>query len=333
MYINNKGEKILEKYISCDRKDGLSNGDKVRVTIDEDGVDYTAQFYGTTPDPLEKEYTVNGLDSYVTSVSQISQEDMETLKEKADNLCKEQIADRWDEGEQLESFEYIGNYLLSKKEGEQRYIDKNLLWMIYRVKVRNQYANGTSFYDDTNTFYFYVQFRDLVVTADGELNVDMSQWRVPKDQIEVRVSTLNKSWYYYGYMTVGALYQDSIQNRLEFYNCENNVDGTSEQPEETGIAPGTASDNGYILPDSAIRNLTKADLEGLSAEECKIARNEIYARHGRKFDDEGLQSYFDSCDWYQGTVEPGDFQESSLSETEIANRNLIIEYEKEKGYR
>ena len=59
----------------------------------------------------------------------------------------------------------------------------------------------------------------------------------------------------------------------------------------------------------------------------------IYARHGRKFNDAFLQSYFDSCEWYQGTVEADSFNEQELNETELANRNLIAEYEAEKGYK
>lgn len=89
----------------------------------------------------------------------------------------------------------------------------------------------------------------------------------------------------------------------------------------------------YILKDSSTRFLTKEDLQGLSAEECRLARNEIYARNGRKFDDEGLQSYFNACSWYHGTIEPNDFQETMLSEIESTNKNLIVEYEKEMGYR
>ncbi len=89
----------------------------------------------------------------------------------------------------------------------------------------------------------------------------------------------------------------------------------------------------YILKDSSSRYLTKDDLQGFSADDCRIARNELYARHGRKFDDEGLQSHFNSCSWYQGTIEPSDFEETMLSDIEIANKNLIVEYEKEMGYR
>lgn len=77
----------------------------------------------------------------------------------------------------------------------------------------------------------------------------------------------------------------------------------------------------------------KSDLEGLTKDECRIARNEIYARHGRKFKDEELQRYFDSKDWYEGTIDPDDFNERELSRTELDNLDLIMEYEKEEGYR
>ena len=89
----------------------------------------------------------------------------------------------------------------------------------------------------------------------------------------------------------------------------------------------------YILPDSSTRFLTKSDLYGLSAEECRIARNEIYARHGRMFNDETLQAYFESFAWYYPTIHPDDFEESMLNEYELENRDLIVEYETEQGYR
>lgn len=100
-----------------------------------------------------------------------------------------------------------------------------------------------------------------------------------------------------------------------------------EEPEEI------EESSEYIIENSDTRYLTKDDLIGMTAEECRLARNELYARHGRKFDDEGLQSYFEACSWYHGSIEPKDFQESMLSDIEIANRDLIVEYEKEMGYR
>ena len=69
------------------------------------------------------------------------------------------------------------------------------------------------------------------------------------------------------------------------------------------------------------------ELEGLTAEECKIARNEIYARHGRMFNDAELQEYFNSCSWYTGYISAEDFDEDILSDIEKSNRDLIIEYD------
>lgn len=92
-------------------------------------------------------------------------------------------------------------------------------------------------------------------------------------------------------------------------------------------------DGEYILPGSDSRYLDKSDLRGLSAEECRLARNELYARHGRIFNDEELQDYFNSKSWYYPSIEADDFEESMLNDYEVANRDLIVEYEEEQGYR
>ncbi|RKF50464.1 hypothetical protein BCY92_21770 [Bacillus wiedmannii] len=57
--------------------------------------------------------------------------------------------------------------------------------------------------------------------------------------------------------------------------------------------------NGFIFPDSDIRKLTSADLTYVSKEQLKIARNEIYARHGHLFQTQDMQSYFSKQSWYR----------------------------------
>ena len=89
----------------------------------------------------------------------------------------------------------------------------------------------------------------------------------------------------------------------------------------------------YILPGSDVRFLDKSDLRGMTADECRLARNELYARHGRLFDDEMLQEYFDGKDWYNGHILPADFDENILNEYEMYNRDLIVEYEYDQGFR
>ncbi|MBQ7682421.1 MAG: YARHG domain-containing protein [Oscillibacter sp.] len=95
----------------------------------------------------------------------------------------------------------------------------------------------------------------------------------------------------------------------------------------------TPSRTGYLLEGSDSRYVQRSELAGFTAEDCRLARNEIYARHGRKFQDKTIQAYFDSLDWYRPTIEPEDFSESMLNAYETANRNLIVKYEQEKGYR
>ncbi|PFL59275.1 zinc ribbon domain-containing protein [Bacillus cereus] len=57
--------------------------------------------------------------------------------------------------------------------------------------------------------------------------------------------------------------------------------------------------NGFIFPDSDIRKLTSADLTYVSKEQLKIARNEIYARHGHIFQTKDMQAYFSKQSWYR----------------------------------
>ena len=114
-----------------------------------------------------------------------------------------------------------------------------------------------------------------------------------------------------------------------------------------GIYTGNGNDGGwhleemvqaasadYILPQSADTVLTTADVEGLSLQAVCYAKNEIYARRGRLFKSQELMDYFNSKSWYHGTVEPDDFDDTAVfNKYELANRDFIIEYEKEKGYK
>ena len=98
--------------------------------------------------------------------------------------------------------------------------------------------------------------------------------------------------------------------------------------EEAAPSPSPeATSTDYLLPDSSTRYLTEDDLKGLSWEQCTLARNEIYARHGRKFMTKEIAAYFAAKSWYDGHIEPSQFSESLLSEIERSNVNFIMQYE------
>ena len=79
----------------------------------------------------------------------------------------------------------------------------------------------------------------------------------------------------------------------------------------------------FVFSDSSLRRLTEADLVNLTEWQVSIAKNEIFARHGRRFNTPELQNYFDCCSWYQGTVVPQAFSYAVFNETELANIELL----------
>lgn len=83
----------------------------------------------------------------------------------------------------------------------------------------------------------------------------------------------------------------------------------------------------YILPYSNSSYLSASDISGLSGSEIRMAINEIYARHGRLFDDSTIQSYFDSKSWYNGTTSGSNFSDGVFNDFERANIDFLSSYE------
>lgn len=109
----------------------------------------------------------------------------------------------------------------------------------------------------------------------------------------------------------------------------NETDGSSENNEvvrndtltEDDVEFGTDM---YILPQSDKEYLANEDISGLSLKEINYAKNEIYARHGRKFQSEELQRYFNSKPWYEGLYEAEDFDVNYSS-------RMLNDYEKKNA--
>ena len=70
--------------------------------------------------------------------------------------------------------------------------------------------------------------------------------------------------------------------------------------------------------------ITDDTLGALFAEDLRVLRNEVYARHGRVFKDAKLQKYFESQAWYKPNP---DFKDDQLGEIEVKNLAKIKEAE------
>lgn len=112
------------------------------------------------------------------------------------------------------------------------------------------------------------------------------------------------------------------------------ADGSSEKSEEIKKEKEETTDD-YVIADSNSKILTSSDISGLSAKDLNYAKNEIYARHGRKFASAELQKYFESKSWYEGKYEPSDFDSnysaSVLSDTEKKNTEFLKKAEDAAG--
>lgn len=79
----------------------------------------------------------------------------------------------------------------------------------------------------------------------------------------------------------------------------------------------------YVFPDSDSRFLDESDIWRLSREDIRIAKNEIYARHGRRFNDPQLQAYFNQMAWYEGSIAPDQFNQNCFNAFETANVSFL----------
>lgn len=116
-------------------------------------------------------------------------------------------------------------------------------------------------------------------------------------------------------------------------------------PQETATDPDDPEDSRaddlpdttagyYVLPDSSTRLYTVDELSGMSNWQLYLARNEIYARHGRQFSNADLQGYFADQPWYDPSVPAAEFDAHSseiLNDFEKRNAETILSIEKERG--
>ncbi len=112
--------------------------------------------------------------------------------------------------------------------------------------------------------------------------------------------------------------------------AESEVDEESEISEEKGddevepIVEENLADE-YILPDSDSKIYTADELLALSVEDLRIARNEIYARHGVIFESDDLATHFNNTSWYEPSgVLAAEFDDSILNSYELQNIENIL---------
>lgn len=122
--------------------------------------------------------------------------------------------------------------------------------------------------------------------------------------------------------------QKTINRPLETSSITSSSQQANENSQES-------ANSDYIIVGSDSRFISESELEGLTADELCLARNEIFARHGRIFTTDWIHKYFIGKSWYKEKYSPSEFDnvvDSLFNKYEKENIKIIKGYEKKMGY-
>jgi len=110
------------------------------------------------------------------------------------------------------------------------------------------------------------------------------------------------------------LKEKEIENHKEFINYLKKV---PEYKSKNISYPG-------IFPQTSMKYLNYDDIKGLSSNQLRLMRNEIFARHGYIFKSDDLKNYFSKQGWYSPRFSD---VTGKLSNIEKSNIEFIKSYE------
>lgn len=230
-YISSQSTSIAanDMYFNLDKSYGLSNGDTVTVSYSGHGDDrYFIDRYGMIPDAKTKVFTVTGLDSYITSLSQISDTALQQMKDQCEDIFYARRAKSWASDIELNAFTYLGNYLLVNKDYYSFGGNRNRVYMVYQVTVTNRFTNSQSeSFEKTSDYYWFVAFEDLLVDDAGEVTLDIGNYSNCTESFEIdsgiKDGWYSRRWQYEGYTTLEELYNAVVTCNREAYTNEDSM--------------------------------------------------------------------------------------------------------------
>lgn len=315
-YIGEEGI-IDEDMFHADQYEDIAVGDVITISLDISEYDMESNGYQITQ--LSKEYECTEGSSYLTDLSQLSSGALEEFTDAAEDCINAFYADQY-EYISCENLDYKGSYLLIPK-GKDNLYDNILYIVIKGTVLSNELDNGNEYFKST-TVFMPIGFENIVVQEDDSVTYELISSNIlgntglPYDYGWSSVP---------GYLKLDSMYNELVGSQLVSYTYEmtENLEGGGQEQKSVSI-----EDDEYVLPTSDSEYLSANEINKLSAKELRLARNEIYARHGYIFEDEELKEYFESKSWYSGSKK--DIPDSQFNDYEIANRDLIIKAEKKK---
>lgn len=217
---------------SVDKNLNVSNGDVITVTFgaDMDPVAYCVENYGMCPSVTSKEYTVEGLDVYVSTLSQITPEAENAMIEDGRRQFMLYVLGYWSKGYTVDDFTLMGYCFAHPKEGTGEYHPQ--FYAVYKVNATWQYFDPLwreRFAMQPVEFYYLIECSVPHIDPDGNCVTDMEYPYVPYHEIgftagreslsgEVREQTMSTI----GYYTLEDVFA-AVETEPHLYTYETNI--------------------------------------------------------------------------------------------------------------
>lgn len=200
---------------TADRTSGLKTGDVITITAKISGsVDSFVENFGCVLEKMEETYTVDGLASYISDVSDIPEDMYNKMDAQLRDNFNAYVAQSWVNKNAVQEFENIGNYLVTLKDGMYG-SPNNYLYYVYKV---------TTNVDDVEfTYYWYGYFTDVLILADGTCSVDLSKYKVSESSSFWGIHTgdylecYDGKYYVAGFADLETFINQHIISKIEKY--------------------------------------------------------------------------------------------------------------------
>ncbi len=192
---------------------------------------------------------------------------------------------------------------------------------VYDIRGAWRWESETDGYRNTYWVFSSAGKLDIYLVGDAYSYAWPTQYEYDKDSYVLGLAdtAMGLAWLDEDTFACGSGKAFRIQTSEIPDNAVSVVELDAQQPDE--------EEDPYLLPESNTRYLTQEDLEGLDKQQLALARNEIFARHGRLFTTTEIQEYFNEQSWYNGYIQPANFDSSVLNDYERYNVAFISQYE------
>lgn len=117
-----------------------------------------------------------------------------------------------------------------------------------------------------------------------------------------------------------------VSGLTEDSSADSDMDDDKDKDDDKDTASNDPSSDGMVIPDSSTRMLTEDEVKKMSQDQIQTAINEIYARNGYKFKDQGIYNYFCQYDWYDPKTTNQEDAKRMFNSTENYNVDLLQKY-------